>query len=174
MIFADITGYTAQCACNDPEHVQAMLERFYAGMDQVVNAYGGKVFDRIGDCVMAVFGAPVAHGNDPERALRAAFDMHATAARLPDACGRPLVLHIGAARGEVAALMRGSGAQATYSVTGDAVNLAARLGEAAEAGETLVSGPLYPGRRRYRRSGAARPKTVHGLARPVSVSDARS
>ncbi|WP_250454456.1 adenylate/guanylate cyclase domain-containing protein [Caballeronia sp. ATUFL_M2_KS44] len=169
VLFADISGYTAQCACSDPEHVQAMLERFYAGMDHVVNAYGGSVFDRIGDCVMAVFGAPVAHGNDPERALRAAFDMHATAARLPDACGRPLVLHIGAARGEVAALMRGNGAHAAYSVTGDAVNLAARLGEAAGAGETLVPGPLYQAVAGIVEAEALGPTVVHGFARPVSV-----
>ncbi|HSN32715.1 MAG TPA: adenylate/guanylate cyclase domain-containing protein, partial [Ideonella sp.] len=98
------------------------------------------MIDHAGDGVLAVFGAPVAHGNDAERALRAALDMHAVAARIaePDT-GRGLALHVGIAAGEVVASVLEGGATPKYTVTGEAVNLAARLGAQATAGETLVS-----------------------------------
>src|SRR5512138_2308705 len=89
VLFADISGYTALCAAMDAEQIQALLNRFFALMDATIVAYGGRVIDHAGDGVLAVFGAPVAHGNDPERAMRAAFEMHAAAAQLTDASARP-------------------------------------------------------------------------------------
>ena len=143
IVFADIVGYTRQCAGHDPEQVQAMLSSFFAAMDRVVEPYGGTVFDRAGDAVMAVFGAPLAHGNDAQRAIRASIDMHAVAARLLDCDGQALRLHIGSASGEVvASAIRGDGSS-KYSVTGDPVNLAARLDALAEPGQTLISDALY-------------------------------
>jgi class 3 adenylate cyclase/tetratricopeptide (TPR) repeat protein len=139
VLFADISGYTQLCASTDAEHVQALLDRFYASMDGTVAAYGGKVIDHAGDGVLAVFGAPVAHGNDTERALRAALDMHAAAALLSDPAGRPLKLHIGIASGEVVASVLSGGATPKYTVTGDTVNLAARLCALAEGGDTVLS-----------------------------------
>ena len=103
MLFADISGYTALCARSDPEQIQEMLGRFFDAMDKVVESHGGHVFDQAGDAVMAVFGAPVAHGNDAQRALRAALAMHTAAAAVPDCDGVPVRLHIGIARGEVVA-----------------------------------------------------------------------
>ncbi len=120
-----------------------MLGRFFDVMDKVVEAHGGHVFDHAGDAVMAVFGAPLAHGNDAQRALRAALAMHAAAATVPDCDGAPVCLHIGIASGEVVAAMIGGGSQPKYSVTGEAVNLAARLDALAAAGETLISDALY-------------------------------
>src|SRR6476661_5492100 len=76
VVFADISGYTQICASADAEQIQALLNRFYTSMDGTIAAYGGLVIDHAGDGVMAVFGAPIAHGNDPERAVRAALDMH--------------------------------------------------------------------------------------------------
>ena len=143
IVFADIVGYTRQCSGHDPEQVQAMLGRFFAAMDRAVETYGGTVFDRAGDAVMAVFGAPLAHGNDAQRAIRAALDMHAAAAQLTDCDGEPLRLHIGSASGEVvAAAIHGAGTS-KYSVTGDPVNLAARLDALAGPGQTLISDALY-------------------------------
>lgn len=143
IVFADIVGYTRQCSGHDPEQIEVMLGGFFATMDRVVEAYGGTVFDRAGDAVMAVFGAPVAHGNDAQRAIRASIDMHATAARLLDCDGQPLRLHIGIASGEVvASAIHGEGSS-KYSVTGDPVNLAARLDALAEPGQTLISDALY-------------------------------
>ena len=143
IVFADIAGYTQQCSRHDPEQIQAMLSGFFAAMDRAIESYGGTVFDRAGDAVMAVFGAPLAHGNDAQRAVRAALDMHAAAAGLLDCDGQPLCLHIGMASGEVvAAVIHGAGTS-KYSVTGDPVNLAARLDTLAGPGETLMSDALY-------------------------------
>ena len=89
VLFADISGYTALCASMDAEHVQALLNRFYALTDRTVAAYGGSIIDHAGDGVLAVFGAPVAYGNDPERAVRAALELHSGAAQLRDAFGKP-------------------------------------------------------------------------------------
>jgi class 3 adenylate cyclase/tetratricopeptide (TPR) repeat protein len=143
VLFADISGYTQICSSMDAEHVQALLDRFYTAIDPTIAAYGGNVIDHAGDGVLAVFGAPIAYGNDPERAVRAALEMHAAASRLTDASGRPLRLHIGIASGEVVASVLSGGATPKYTVTGDAVNLAARLDAQASAGETLVSQSVY-------------------------------
>jgi class 3 adenylate cyclase len=169
VLFVDISGFTAQCARSDPEQVQDMLRRFYAAMETIVVRYGGHVFDRIGDAVMAVFGAPVAHGNDPERALRAALDMHDTAAGMPDCLGQPLRLHVGVARGEVVAGMIGSENGAHYSITGDTVNLAARLQDLAVAGETLISDGLYRSVSTLLEVEVHGAHAVKGLAAPVQV-----
>ena len=143
VVFADISGYTELCTSVDAEQVQALLNRFYALMDGAVVDYGGTVIDHAGDGVFAVFGAPIAHGNDPERAVRATLEMHANAAQLSDPSGRPLKLHIGIASGEVVAAVLSGGATPKYSITGDTVNLAARLDALAHAGDTLLSQPVY-------------------------------
>ncbi|MCB9558983.1 MAG: AAA family ATPase [Kofleriaceae bacterium] len=138
-LFADLAGYTRLSSTLDPEEVQALLTRFFETVDGVVLAYGGAIDKHIGDNVMGIFGAPVAHDNDPERAVRAAVEIHrrveALAAELPV----PLRVHIGLATGEVVASELGSRHHQEYTVTGDAVNLAARLQDKATAGETMVS-----------------------------------
>ncbi|SAK81123.1 adenylate/guanylate cyclase [Caballeronia hypogeia] len=142
-LFADISDFTTLCARSDAEEVQAMLGRFYAAMESVVARHGGQVLNRMGDAVMAVFGAPVAHGNDPERAVRTSIEMHEKASGMADCEGRPLRLHIGIARGEVVVTRMGSGGQSKCSVTGEIVNLAARLQVQAKPGDTLISEGLY-------------------------------
>jgi class 3 adenylate cyclase/tetratricopeptide (TPR) repeat protein len=169
VLFADIAGYTAQCARNDPEQVQAMLGRFFDAMDRVITTYGGNVIDRIGDAVMAVFGAPVAHGNDDQRAIRAALDMHSTATGLFDCEGQPLRLHIGIANGELVAAAIGGGGTSKYSVTGEAVNLAARLDALASPGETLISQELHDSVSATVEADALGECAIKGLAAPVSV-----
>jgi class 3 adenylate cyclase len=170
VLFADIAGYTQLCARLDAEQVQALLNRFYAAIDATVAAYGGVVIDHAGDGVLAVFGAPLAHDNDPERALRAALAMQAAAAQIAEpASGRALALHIGIAAGEVVAAVLEGGARPKYTVTGDAVNLAARLDALAGAGETVLSAAVQ-------RSVAALvdcddlgDRTLKGFAAPVRV-----
>ena len=117
------------------EETHALLNNFFAAVDDVVGNYGGSIDKHIGDAVMAVFGAPVAHTDDPERALRAALDIHHAVAQLDP----PLRVHIGVASGQVVASSTGSAAHTEYTVTGDSVTLAARLTDLAKAGETLVS-----------------------------------
>ena len=145
VVFADISGYTQICASADAEQIQALLNRFYTSMDGTIAAYGGLVIDHAGDGVLAVFGAPIAHGNDPERAVRAALDMHSSATQLDDPSGQPLKLHIGIASGEVVAAVLQGGATPKYSITGDTVNLAARLDALAQAGDTVLSQSAYDG-----------------------------
>ncbi|MFP6771030.1 MAG: adenylate/guanylate cyclase domain-containing protein [Alphaproteobacteria bacterium] len=134
-LFADISGFTMLSSQLDAEETHALLNSFFAVVDEVVGTYGGTVDKHIGDAVMAVFGAPIAHTDDPERALRAALDIHDGVARLDP----PLQVHIGVASGQVVASSTGSAAHTEYSVTGDSVNLAARLTGMAKAGETLAS-----------------------------------
>ena len=143
VMFADLTGYTALSASLDPEDIHRLLHRFFDVVDGIVIGYGGTIDKHIGDSVMALFGAPVSHGNDPERAVRAALDIHAAMAGLGAEFGRPLSVHLGLALGEVVASGIGSAAHSTYTVTGEAANLAARLMERATPGETLVSDALH-------------------------------
>ena len=115
----------------------------FAALRGVIERFDAFVEKFIGDAVMAVFGAPVAHEDDPQRALRAALEMHACVALLSerwrDRLGHALALHVGINSGRVVAGHLGSSADAAYAVTGDTVNTAARLQAAAGAGQTLVS-----------------------------------
>ena len=153
----------------DAEHVQALLNRFYALTDRTVAAYGGSIIDHAGDGVLAVFGAPVAYGNDPERAVRAALELHAGAAQLHDASANPLKLHIGVASGEVVAAVLSGGATPKYTVTGDAVNLAARLDALAGPGDTLVSQPVYGSVSNRVNAEDLGEKAIKGFDEPVRV-----
>ncbi|MBW8837051.1 MAG: AAA family ATPase, partial [Burkholderia sp.] len=97
----------------------------------------------IGDCVMAVFGAPVAHGNDAERAVHAALAIRDATSDLGRTVGRDLAVHVGVASGEVVASRIGSVAHREYAVTGETVNLASRLTDRAEPGDVLISGAVH-------------------------------
>lgn len=143
VLAADLTGYTALCARLDAEHVQTLIGRFYEAADRIVAAYGGHVIDHAGDGTLAAFGAPVAHDNDGERAVRAALEMHAAVGAIIDDTGHPLRLHVGIASGEVVAATIAGGAQPKYAVTGDAVNRASRLDALAESGQTLVDAAVW-------------------------------
>ena len=137
-LFADISGFTELTGRADAEEVHLLLNRFFSVVDSVVSEYGGTIDKHIGDAVMAIFGAPIAHKDDPERALRAALEIHGRVARLEP----PLQVHVGIASGQVVASRTGSATHSEYTVTGDSVNLASRLTDLAGPGETLVSDAL--------------------------------
>ena len=139
VLFADLAGYTALTNELDAEEIHALLERFFDRVDRIVKEHGGHIDKHIGDCVMAVFGAPMAHGNDAERAVRAALAIRDAMPELSARLGRPLGVHIGVAGGQVVASGTGSVSHREYTVTGDTVNLASRLTDAAVAGEILIS-----------------------------------
>ena len=143
VLVADISGYTALCGRLDPEQVQALLGCFYDVTDRIVDNYGGHVIDHAGDGTLAAFGAPIAHHNDIERAVRAALDMHAEVAAIADPTGQALALHLGIASGEVVAGTISAGVQPKYAITGEAVNLAARLNAMAAAGQTLIEDAVW-------------------------------
>jgi adenylate cyclase len=142
ILFADLVGFTSISEQLDPEDVRSFQQDLFREMRAAIEAWDGFVEKYVGDAVMAVFGAPVAHEDDPDRALRAATEMHvrmaAIDARWSARFGRPIALRIGINTGAVVAGRLG-GPGAAYAVTGDAVNTASRLQSAAQAGQTLVS-----------------------------------
>ncbi len=138
VLFADLSGYTAVAERMDPEAVKAMVDRALRRLGEEVTRYGGRVDKYIGDNVMGVWGAPVAHEDDPERAVRAGLAMQAAmdevneqVAPSPDVT---LSLRVGINSGEVLAGQVGDG----YTVIGDPVNVASRLEAAARPGTVTV------------------------------------
>lgn len=167
VLFADLAGYTVLSNELDPEEAHALLEGFFALADRLVGEHGGSIDKHIGDCVMAVFGAPIAHGNDAERAVRAALAIRDAMPHLSAALGRPLGVHIGVAGGQVVASRTGSSSHREYTVTGETVNLAARLTDEAAPGEILISEKVWralPGRLEGDEVGAL---AVKGFKTPV-------
>jgi adenylate cyclase len=147
VLFADLAGFTALGARLDPEEVRALQTDLFGELTRPVEEFGGFVEKYVGDAVMAVFGAPMAHEDDPERALRATLAMHARVGglsrRWERRVGQPLALHVGVNTGPVVAGNLGGASSAAYAVTGDTVNTASRLLGAASAGETFVSRATY-------------------------------
>ncbi len=141
ILFADIAGYTPLSQRLDPEDVHALLARYFEIVDQLIVDHGGHVDKHIGDAVMAVFGAPVAHDNDALRAATASLEIHRAMERL-DAGGESVLVRIGIAGGAVVADETGSARHREYTVTGEAVNLAARLQALAAPGETLIDATI--------------------------------
>lgn len=132
VLFADLVGSTALAGDQDPEQTRQTLNRFYDAMTEEVERWGGTVEKFAGDAVMAAFGAPAALEDHAERALHAALAMHV---RLREMFGGRLALRIGVNTGDVVV---GRPREGSSFVTGDAVNVAARLEQAASAGETFA------------------------------------
>ncbi|MDW6025115.1 adenylate/guanylate cyclase domain-containing protein [Mesorhizobium sp. BAC0120] len=145
ILFADLTGFTSLSEQLDPEVMQSLQNELFEELTAAVQNAGGFVDKFIGDALLALFGAPVAHEDDPERALRGALDMIERMARIGKRskafAGLPLELHIGINTGPVVTGAFGVGSAKSYSVTGDTVNTAQRLQSLAAPGEVLV-GPL--------------------------------
>ena len=143
VVFADLAGFTSLSQELGAEATHDLLNRYFEAVDAIIAGYGGHVDKHMGDNVMAVFGASIAHANDPERAVRAALDIHQAMTALSQSFGRMLKAHIGVASGQVVASGTGSRTHQEYTVTGDSVNLASRLQDKAEAGETLLSEAVH-------------------------------
>ena len=136
VLFADIEGSTALGEALDPEEMRRLLARYYAIARECVEEHGGTVEKFIGDAVMAVFGLPTAHGDDPDRAVAAAITMR-DRIREDAQLQNKITLRFGVSTGEVVA-NRDQKAR-DFLVTGDATNVAARLQQAAEPWGILVS-----------------------------------
>jgi class 3 adenylate cyclase len=137
VMFADLSGFTALSEDMDPELVRSMVDRCVSEMGEVVERFGGSVDKIIGDAVMAVFGAPVAHEDDSERAVRAALEIQRRASEQAEDFGG-LGVSIGLNTGEVMFAPVGPHGRRELTVMGDAVNTAARLQAAAASGVVLV------------------------------------
>lgn len=134
VLFADVVGSTALGGEHDPEIVRAMLGRYFERMSGIAETHGGTVEKFIGDAMMVVFGVPRVHEDDAERSIRAALAMRDALAELNRELPFPLVVRVGINTGE--AVSSSSGDQ--FLVTGDCVNVAARLQQHAEPGEIVV------------------------------------
>jgi len=136
VLFCDVTGSTALGGRLDPESLRRVMARYFESMRVVIERHGGTVEKFIGDAVMAVFGIPVLHEDDALRGLRAAAEMRTALAALNEELaatyGATIEIRIGVNTGEVVT------GTAERLATGDAVNVAARLEQAAQPGEILV------------------------------------
>jgi predicted ATPase/class 3 adenylate cyclase len=139
LVFADVVGSTAWGAQHDPEFVRRSMTRYFERMKAIAETHGGTVEKFIGDAVMVVFGVPQLHEDDAERAVRAALAMQESVVDLNRDLGIALRLRIAVNSGEV--VSGGSVEERQFLVTGDAVNVVARLEAGAEPGE-VVAGEL--------------------------------
>ena len=158
ILFCDLVGSTALGESTDPEALRARMRRYFEDLRLVIERHGGVVEKFVGDAVMAVFGIPTAHEDDALRALRAAAEMRATIAE------HGLEARIGVNTGEVVV-----GGEGETLVTGDAVNVAARLEQAAPPGHALLGAETLLLARDAVRVEAVDPLVLKGKARPVQA-----
>jgi class 3 adenylate cyclase/tetratricopeptide (TPR) repeat protein len=170
VLFADLSGFTSLAERMDPEDVKALAHRCVERLAVEVHRFGGTVIDVLGDGVMAVFGAPVGHEDDAERAVRAGLAIRDCA--LSDPTGRQLPVHVGINTGEVMAGQIGPEQRRQYAVMGDTTNTAARLMSAAEAGSVLVGEETYRATCRSVRYRDVTPVEAKGKESPVRAWEA--
>ena len=139
MLFCDLVGSTAQAERLDPEDVRALLSRYHERVRDELERFGGTVEKFIGDAVMALFGAPVAHEDDPERAVRAALAIREWAGEEGE-----LQVRIGITTGEALIALGARPAAGEGMASGDVVNTAARLQSAAPVNGILVDETTLP------------------------------
>src|SRR6202011_4667965 len=136
VLFADIVGSTSLGSENEPEVIRNVMARYFERMKDVAETHGGTVEKFIGDAVMVVFGVPRIHDDDAERAVRCGLAMREAMVELNRELNTELTLRVGINSGE-AVVQSGDDGQ---FIVGDAVNIAARLQQNADAGE-VIAGP---------------------------------
>jgi class 3 adenylate cyclase len=170
LLFADVTSSTALGDQLDPERLRALLAEYFAAMSAVIGSWGGTLEKYIGDAIMAVFGAPLLREDDAERALHAALEMlerlESVNEQLVRRHGVSLRIRVGVNTGEVVA-PQGGAASGQLIVSGDAVNVAARLEQAADPGTVLVGERTYLAARHAFAFGEAAQLTLKGKPEPI-------
>jgi len=169
VLFGDLAGFTQLSESTDPEEVRLMIDRCTGRMGEIVDRYGGWIDKVIGDALMAVFGAPTAHEDDAERAVRAGLELQRYAAENADELGG-LALRVGIDTGEVMFAPVGPEGSRQLTVMGDTVNTASRLQTAAPEGAVLIGDrtrsacrePTAPRRASRSRSRARRTRSRYG------------
>jgi class 3 adenylate cyclase/tetratricopeptide (TPR) repeat protein len=172
VLFSDLSGYTAMSERLDPEEVKNIISRIFGEIAQVVVKYDGSIEKFIGDAVVAFFGVPKAHEDDPVRALRAAREIHeivnAMSHQFESKVGKPLSMHTGINTGLVVTgevtMEKG-----TLGVTGDAVNVASRLSGLAKPGEILVGEDTYRQTEGLFNFAPLTPVSIKGKAEPIKA-----
>ena len=166
ILFADVTGSTSLGDTLDPEDVRALMSRYYTHARRVIPSYGGTLEKFIGDAVMAVFGLTQAHGDDAERALAGAMALQ-EAVRSDTLLMASFSLRIGISTGEVIATSDSSSGD--FLITGDAVNVAARLQQMANPGEIVVGERTVNAARTAFHFEDARLVEIRGKRQPLHV-----
>ncbi len=170
VVFSDVTDWTGLGERHDPEQLRGVMDRYFAGVRSILERHGGTVEKFIGDAVMAVFGTPVVHEDDALRALRAVVELRDALAELNEELERDFGMRIavrtGVTSGEVIA---GDARGAESFVTGEAVNVAQRLQQAAAPGEILIGEVTYRLARDAVVVEALEPLAVKGKHEPVSA-----
>ena len=139
VLFVDLVGFTARAEQLDPEDVRAILNPYYTRLRSEIEVFGGTVEKFIGDAVMAVFGAPVAHGDDPERAVRAALAVREAVTQMNEAEPElDLQVRLAVNTGEAIVALGANPDLGEGLVAGDVVNTASRLQTAAPTNGILV------------------------------------
>ncbi|MGI9579080.1 MAG: adenylate/guanylate cyclase domain-containing protein [Microthrixaceae bacterium] len=136
VLFADLVGFTSLSEHRDPEAVKRVVDGAFERLVVDITSFGGKVDKIVGDAILALFGAPVAHEDDAERAVRAALRMQQTLAAYCADTGFEIRMRVGVNTGEV--LVGALRAGGDYTAMGDVVNLASRLQTTAEPGDVIV------------------------------------
>ena len=166
VLFCDLVGFTAKAEQLDPEDVRAVLGPYHTRVRAELERHGGTVEKFIGDAVMALFGAPVAHEDDPERAVRAALAIREFAVE------EGLELRVGITTGEALVSLDASPSEGEGMASGDVVNTAARLQSAAPVNGILADETTYRSTRQTIEYGDAPDVEAKGKAEPISVWEA--
>jgi class 3 adenylate cyclase len=173
VLMSDIRAYSTIAEQSDPSILAGQLNEHRAAMNRALLEQGGTVMQFVGDAVMAVFGAPLPQPDHAQRSLAAALAMHAAQARVNERWAAqglpPFHIGIGLSTGDVAAALLGSEERLEYSVVGDAVNLAQRLQQWGEGGQTVLSEPTYDALMAKPDAERLEPALVKGRNAPVGA-----
>ncbi|MEN8808637.1 MAG: adenylate/guanylate cyclase domain-containing protein, partial [Desulfobacterales bacterium] len=172
VLFSDLSGYTAMSEKLDPEEVKDITGRIFGDASKIIAKYDGFVEKYAGDAVMALFGVPSAHEDDPIRAIKTAREIHdrvgALSPQIEGKIGQPISMHSGINSGLVVTgeldLEKG-----IHGVAGDTINVAARLSNSALAGDILVGHETYKRSEGYFQFEDLAPVQFKGKSKPVQV-----
>src|SRR5437868_792109 len=167
VLFADLVGFTSRAERLDPEDVRALLDPYWQHLRAELERYGGTVEKFIGDAVMALFGAPASHEDDPVRAVRAALDIRDWAREQEE-----LQVRIAVNTGEALVALGARASEGEGMAAGDVVNTAARLQSAAPVDGVLVGETTYRATSQVISYREAEPVEAKGKAEPITVWEA--
>jgi class 3 adenylate cyclase/tetratricopeptide (TPR) repeat protein len=169
VVFADLVGFTAKSDQLDVEDVQGFLGRYHELLRHELERHGGTVEKFIGDAVMALFGAPVAHEDDPERAVRSALAIQDSVGEMRESDGVDLRVRVGVTTGEALVALGVRPESGEGMATGDVVNTASRLQGAAPVDGVLVDERTHRATDRSIRYAEGESIAVKGKSRPLAV-----
>ncbi len=172
VLFSDLSGYTAMSEKLDPEELKEIMSRIFGEISRIVTKYEGFIEKFIGDAVVALFGVPKAHEDDPIRAIRAAREIHELVEGLGPQLGQktdqPLRMHTGIDTGLVVT-GEVDPEKGTHGVSGETLNLASRLSGLAQPGEIMIGSVTYSQAEGYFAFEGLGPTKIRGKAEPIQA-----